>query len=156
MSDDDPPEPTTNPQNAVRPQATPPPRRSLFEIPPPLKRIFDKFPLVTYGENALPLRAPSKRRDEHVLYIFATAEDARKGRPSFNPACLRWQVRNSRVSGRKRGADGERCCRPTSASAAFPTVVSRRIITPVLRVRCRSCSQPRRTRQQQHQYQATS
>ena len=26
-------------------------KRSLFSIPPPVKRIFDKFPLVTYPQN---------------------------------------------------------------------------------------------------------
>lgn len=66
--------------------------RSFFEIPPALKRIFDRFPLVTYAENELPLRAPSRESDEHVLYIFSTAEDVKNGRPSFNPACLKWQV----------------------------------------------------------------
>lgn len=91
MSDDDPPTATTTSKNARQPQKAQ--SRSLFEIPPALKRIFDKFPLVTYDENELPLRASNRRRDEHVLYIFATDEDARKGRPSFNPACVRWQVR---------------------------------------------------------------
>ncbi|KAK5124682.1 hypothetical protein LTR85_001395 [Meristemomyces frigidus] len=65
--------------------------RSLFSIPPPVKRIFDKFPLVTYGENELPLRAP-KERNQHVLHVFASETNAREGRPSFNPACLKWQT----------------------------------------------------------------
>lgn len=65
--------------------------RSLFSIPPPVKRVFDKFPLRTYTENELPLRAPAGR-EENVLHIFATEEDAERGRPSFNPACLKWQV----------------------------------------------------------------
>lgn len=65
---------------------------SIFRIPPPLKRVFDKFPLVQYGENELPLRA-SRQKDQHVLHVFTTLEDAKKGRPSFNPGCLKWQVR---------------------------------------------------------------
>ena len=79
-------------QNAQQAQPRPAPeRRSLFSIPPPLKRVFDKFPLITYGENGLPLRAPAWR-EEHTLYVFATDRGAKSGRPSFNPACLKWQV----------------------------------------------------------------
>lgn len=65
--------------------------RSLFDIPAPLKRIFDRFPLVTYDENQRPLRAPQDSA-EQVLHVFTTAEDAKHGRPSFNPGCLKWQV----------------------------------------------------------------
>jgi hypothetical protein len=65
---------------------------SIFRIPTPLKRIFDKFPLVQYDENELPLRAP-KEKSQHVLHVFTTEKDAKHGRPSFNPGCLKWQVR---------------------------------------------------------------
>jgi metaxin len=27
------------------------------------------------------------------LHVFTTEEDAKNGRPSFNPGCLKWQVR---------------------------------------------------------------
>jgi len=64
---------------------------SIFSIPPPVKRVFDQFPLVTYDANDLPLRAP-RGRGEHALYIFTTRDDAKAGKPSFNPACLKWQV----------------------------------------------------------------
>jgi hypothetical protein len=64
---------------------------SIFSIPAPLKRIFDKFPLVQYDENELPLRAP-KDKSQHVLHVFTTDKDAREGKPSFNPGCLKWQV----------------------------------------------------------------
>jgi len=64
---------------------------SIFRIPTPLKRIFDKFPLVQYNENELPLRAP-KDKSQHVLHVFSTERDAREGKPSFNPGCLKWQV----------------------------------------------------------------
>lgn len=67
-------------------------RQSLFTTPASVKRIFSIFPLVTYPPNELPLRAP-RRRDEHNLYIFTTASDAQSGAPSFNPGCLKWQVR---------------------------------------------------------------
>lgn len=66
--------------------------RDFFRVPPALKRVFDKFPLVIYEANELPIRA-AKRREKHALYIFATEEGARDGRPSFNPGCLRWQAR---------------------------------------------------------------
>ena len=65
---------------------------SIFRIPTPLKRVFDKFPLVQYEENELPLRA-AKDKSQHVLHVFTTDADAKDGRPSFNPGCLKWQVR---------------------------------------------------------------
>ncbi len=64
---------------------------SWFSIPPPLKRLFDRFPLVTYDENASPLRSP--RRREKTLYIFTPKEGSKCGRPSYNPSCLKCQVR---------------------------------------------------------------
>lgn len=64
---------------------------SIFRIPAPLKRVFDRFPLVQYDENDLPLRAP-KERGQHVLHVFTTEKDAKDGRPSFNPGCLKWQA----------------------------------------------------------------
>ena len=103
MSDDEPPPPSTDGasdahQNvsARRRQQQPPAaqERSFFSVPPPLKRIFDRYPLVTYAENELPVRA-TRRREGNVLYVFTTEEDARDGRPSFNPACLKWQVGQS-------------------------------------------------------------
>jgi len=70
-------------------------RRSIFTIPPPLKRLFDTFPLVTYPANELPLRAP-RNRHQHALYVFTTADGAVSGAPSYNPSCLKWQVSTSR------------------------------------------------------------
>ena len=90
MSSDDPP--TDAPKENGKPvNPAPKQSRSIFSVPAPLKRIFDRFPLIVYAENEAPLRAP-RRRDGHVLHVFATEDDARKGRPSFNPACLKWQV----------------------------------------------------------------
>ncbi|KAF2276352.1 uncharacterized protein EI97DRAFT_467062 [Westerdykella ornata] len=68
-----------------------PPRGSIFAVPAPIKRLFDKFPLRTYPANELPLRAP-RHRDENVLYVFTTDEGVRNGAPSFNPSCLKWQT----------------------------------------------------------------
>ncbi|OCK79375.1 hypothetical protein K432DRAFT_393960 [Lepidopterella palustris CBS 459.81] len=80
-------EPGDNAQNATTPQ----PRRSFFTVPPPIKRLFDKFPLLTYPANELPLRAP-RNRHQHALYIFTTTAGATKGAPSYNPSCLKWQT----------------------------------------------------------------
>ncbi|KAK5739564.1 hypothetical protein LTR17_005253 [Elasticomyces elasticus] len=64
---------------------------TFFAIPPPLKHIFDRTPLVTYAANELPSRSP-RNRSRNVLHVFTSPEDARDGRPSFNPACLKWQT----------------------------------------------------------------
>ncbi|KAI8932162.1 hypothetical protein NX059_011045 [Plenodomus lindquistii] len=68
-----------------------PPRRSIFDVPAPIKQLFDQFPLLTYSANDVPHRAP-QQRDAHVLYVFTTERGALKGAPSFNPACLKWQT----------------------------------------------------------------
>lgn len=68
--------------------------RSIFQLPSSVKCVFDKFPLVTYEENSLPLRAP-KHQQEHVLHVFTTEAGARAGNLSFNPACLKWQVNHN-------------------------------------------------------------
>lgn len=65
--------------------------RRWFEVPGPVRQLFDRFPLVTYPANQLPGRSPD-RRNEHALYIFTTRAGARYGEPSFNPSCLKWQV----------------------------------------------------------------
>lgn len=66
--------------------------RSFFTVPPIIKHIFDKFPLTTYPANDLPQRRPS-RRHENQLFVFTDGPGARRGRPSFNPQCLKRQVR---------------------------------------------------------------
>jgi hypothetical protein len=65
---------------------------SIFDVPAPLRELFARFPLQTYNANELPLSAPT-RRSEYSLHVFSTAEDAKNGRPSYNPSCLKWQVR---------------------------------------------------------------
>ncbi|KAF9884149.1 hypothetical protein FE257_002270 [Aspergillus nanangensis] len=68
--------------------------RDYFSVPAPIKRIFDHFPLVTYPPNDLPLRAGSSIRGNR-LFVFTDAKGARRGSPSFNPQCLKWQVRTN-------------------------------------------------------------
>ncbi|KAL8392251.1 hypothetical protein RB595_002446 [Gaeumannomyces hyphopodioides] len=62
-------------------------------IPAPLQRLFDRFPLTTYPPNDLPARCPlPAERDLPTLHVFISEEDAARGRPSFNPTCLKWQT----------------------------------------------------------------
>lgn len=65
---------------------------SLFAVPAPIRELFARFPLITYAANELPYRA---RRDgsKHALHIFTTPLGARMDAPSYNPGCLKWQVR---------------------------------------------------------------
>ncbi|KAF2646066.1 hypothetical protein P280DRAFT_414997, partial [Massarina eburnea CBS 473.64] len=71
-----------------RPTAPP---RNFFAVPTPIKQLFDRFPLLTYPSNELPLRAPAlHRRSANILYIFATGAGDRE--LSFNPGCLKWQT----------------------------------------------------------------
>ena len=63
---------------------------NIFTVPTPIRQLFDQFPLQTYPSNELPYHAHHKY---HVLYVFATKEGAAAGAPSYNPACLKWQVR---------------------------------------------------------------
>ncbi|PSN66416.1 hypothetical protein BS50DRAFT_589150 [Corynespora cassiicola Philippines] len=79
------------PTSSHQPSRQPQPARSIFAVPAPIKQLFDRFPLVTYPANDLPLRAPANR-DSNVLYVFATEKDAAAGAPSYNPACLKWQT----------------------------------------------------------------
>lgn len=65
--------------------------RKVFEVPGPVRQLFDKFPQITYLANELPQRSPHYR-EEHSLYIFTTRKGAQDGEPSFNPTCLKWQV----------------------------------------------------------------
>lgn len=62
-----------------------------LKTPAPIKRLFDKFPLQTLPPNDLPKQVETGGA-KHVLYIFNTEDGAKKGAPSFNPSCLKWQV----------------------------------------------------------------
>lgn len=66
--------------------------RDYFAVPAPIKRIFDQFPLVTYSSNDLPQRGSSSRTGNR-LFVFTDAAGAKSHKPSFNPQCLKWQVR---------------------------------------------------------------
>ncbi|KAF1994897.1 hypothetical protein P154DRAFT_501023 [Amniculicola lignicola CBS 123094] len=81
----DPPSPATTP----RPQQSQP--TSIFNVPAPIRRLFDKFPLKTYAADDLPLRAP-RNRGENVLFVFIDEEGVRGGGASWNPGCLKWQA----------------------------------------------------------------
>ena len=70
---------------------------SWLKLPAPVKRIFDKFPLVTYERNELP-QARTGPIHKHTLYVFTSVEDVKRGNPSYNPTCLKWQVRISSVT----------------------------------------------------------
>lgn len=64
-----------------------------MQIPRPLQQLFDHFPLQTYEPNHLPERSQHLTSSNlPTLYVFSTDSDARLGLPSFNPACLKWQV----------------------------------------------------------------
>ncbi|KAK2764335.1 hypothetical protein FQN54_009028 [Arachnomyces sp. PD_36] len=65
--------------------------RSIFSIPAPIKRIFDRFPLTTYPANELP-HSTIRSKQSHELYIFTDTRGSRHGKPSFNPQCLKWQA----------------------------------------------------------------
>ncbi|KAK3114482.1 phosphatidylserine decarboxylase [Teratosphaeriaceae sp. CCFEE 6253] len=96
MPDDNPSPPKAAAATAAARDASPrvsssSPWSALLTTPHPLKALFDRTPLLTYAANDLPLRAP-RNRSTHTLHVFTTAEDARYGRPSFNPTCLRWQT----------------------------------------------------------------
>lgn len=68
-------------------------RSGWFAVPAPVRELFKLFPLTTLPADPLPERAPERTRPRPRLYVFArTEEDARSGRPSFNPQCLKWQV----------------------------------------------------------------
>ncbi|KAI1615461.1 hypothetical protein EDD36DRAFT_189479 [Exophiala viscosa] len=67
------------------------PKSHWWSLPEPIKRVFDRFPLVTYPANSLPQRAP-RYRNENILYIFQSEESRSRHAPSFNPSCLKWQA----------------------------------------------------------------
>lgn len=72
-------------------QSSSSPARHFFSVPPPIKRVFDKFPLTTYPPNDIPQRFPAVP-GENRLFVFTDAAGAQHGRPSFNPQCLKWQA----------------------------------------------------------------
>ncbi|KAG6252033.1 hypothetical protein E4U24_000840, partial [Claviceps purpurea] len=69
-----------------------PPQSGLFTAPQPIRTLFKLFPLRVHDAEALPARAPDRVRERARLHVFSTEEDARLGRPSYNPGCLKWQV----------------------------------------------------------------
>lgn len=58
-----------------------------------MRSLFNHFPLRVYGPEPLPVRAPAHHPSGRpALYVFAGDLDAARGRPSFNPSCLKWQT----------------------------------------------------------------
>jgi hypothetical protein len=96
----------------------------LFSIPGPVKRLFDKVPVLTYAPNELPQRTPRPTRLP-TLYVFIKEEDAAAGRPSFNPSCLKWQVSYAQMASVKESLT---ISRPFSRSLRYNTGSSPRII----------------------------
>jgi len=112
MSDD--PKPNSKSQEHLPTRPT----RHIWSIPPPLKRLFDHFPLVTYPPNDLPSRsvtiphragradihafydahttkrssAGQKEEALHALFSWASMGDESPTIASFNPKCLKWQA----------------------------------------------------------------
>ncbi|KAI9693778.1 MAG: hypothetical protein M1822_003049 [Bathelium mastoideum] len=70
MPQDDPNVASADPKNS-QPDASTSRSAShnLFRIPAPIKRIFNRFPLLSYPANELPLRAP-RARTQHALYTY--------------------------------------------------------------------------------------
>jgi metaxin len=67
------------------------PRSGLFTAPAPIRSLFKAFPLHVSPADALPQRSPDASRPR--LHVFSRdAADARAGRPSYNPSCLKWQT----------------------------------------------------------------
>ena len=62
-----------------------------FQLPPALRRVFDKFPLQTHAANLPPQGSP-RNRGRNVLYLFPSVDGTADGSPSCNPSCLKWQV----------------------------------------------------------------
>lgn len=69
----------------------------LFQLPAPIRQLFDKFPLRLYPSNQLPGRSPYIQ-GPCLLHVFSTEEDCLNHSPSFNPSCLKWQVSSPRDS----------------------------------------------------------
>ena len=84
-----------NPANHANTSADPaesqPSRAPWLKTPEIVKRVFDRFPLQTYEACELP-QGRTSSRDKHALFAFTTEADAKAGRPSYNPGCLKWQV----------------------------------------------------------------
>ncbi|KAH6690560.1 hypothetical protein F5X68DRAFT_274472 [Plectosphaerella plurivora] len=72
----------------------PPAPTHWLAVPSPIAALFKRVPLAVYAANDLPLRSPSSERDRTlpILYVFTTEDGARRGKPSFNPSCLKWQT----------------------------------------------------------------
>lgn len=114
--------------------------RDKFGMPVTVKRVFDKFPLVTYPANDLPSTSPAQRH-VHTLWLWTTWEGAETGAPSFNPSCLKWQVRQSPrrpIACASANHETTHPRRPTSSSMALPLRLGLQVTMRPLREPCPS------------------
>ncbi|ETN43907.1 uncharacterized protein HMPREF1541_11038 [Cyphellophora europaea CBS 101466] len=74
--------------DAARPEQRP--QSSWFALPEPLRRVFARFPIVSYSANVLPQNAP-QHRSQHVFFSFQRPGGPADA-PSCNPTCLKWQT----------------------------------------------------------------
>ena len=69
--------------------------KTWLKTPAPIKRLFARFPLVKYPDNALPNRTHLDR-SRTTLFVFdipkPSIDDGLIPEPSFNPSCLKWQT----------------------------------------------------------------
>jgi hypothetical protein len=105
-----------------------------FRLPLAIRRIFDRFPLNILPANSLPRRSPQSR-DVNVLHVFTTVAAAANDAPSFNPACLKWQV-SDRVLPNDAALT---CCRRTSSFLVFRSRPFRRATTRPRLAFCHTC-----------------
>lgn len=81
----------TETTKSERSETSPRKQNSWFELPAPIRRLFDTFPLITYDENVLPQRV-NIQRSRTTLHVFTLANNPSRTDLTLNPACLKWQA----------------------------------------------------------------
>ena len=114
-------------------------RTSFFTAPEPIQKLFRRVPLVTYPANELPHRS-RRHTSDNVLYIFTTDAGARMDAPSYNPGCLKWQVRQEHIHIGEEAHRVLRIFRHISSFLTSPLSRNHPRITPRLLAPYHSCS----------------
>jgi len=114
-------------------------KSAFFTAPEPIQKLFNKVPLVTYPANELPHRS-RRHTSDNVLYIFTTEAGARMDSPSFNPGCLKWQVRRHHVHIGDEAHEVLRVFRHISNFLTFPSSPDHPQTMPHLLAHSHSCS----------------
>jgi hypothetical protein len=114
-------------------------KTSFFTAPEPIQRLFRKVPLITYPADELPHRS-RRHQSDNVLYIFTTESGVRMDTPSFNPGCLKWQVREHHVHIGDEAHKVLRISRHISSFSTFHSSPNHPRIMPHLLAHYRSCS----------------